>query len=203
MGTRYKMQSVVPWDKTMRHDILGRYEDLPPAHVMSLDQSYFFIYHINYMRYNKIYIILDKLTLSKCNLFVWFQPSTTGGQCQIGYYCPEGSSAMILCTPGKYCQNVGLALPNNDCDPGYYCPNGSTSPKQVDCPVGHYCPTGSDLPEPCANGTYGPIIRLQVVSDCTSCDGGYYCNGTGLSAVTGQCDAGKFEFLLMPQLERS
>ena len=45
----------------MRHDHNardvsgGRYEDLFPAHVTSLNQSYFFICHINYMRRNKIY----------------------------------------------------------------------------------------------------------------------------------------------------
>ena len=40
----------VPWDTTGRHD------DLSSLHVTSLDQSYFFIRHINYMRYiNLIY----------------------------------------------------------------------------------------------------------------------------------------------------
>ena len=97
---------------------------------------------------------------------------------------------MQNCTAGKYCPINGMDAPAGDCDPGYYCPEGSTSPKQVDCPVGHYCPTGSDLPEPCANGTYGPTTRLQVASDCLLCDGGFYCNGTGLNAVTGPCDAG-------------
>ena len=31
----------------------GRHDDLFSLHVTSLDQSYFFISHINYMRYNK------------------------------------------------------------------------------------------------------------------------------------------------------
>ena len=119
------------------------------------------------------------------------QPTVHGGECVAGFFCPSGSYEMQNCTAGKYCLTNGLAEPVADCDPGYYCPTGSTQPKQVDCPVGHYCPTGSDLPEPCANGTYGPVIRLQVSSDCTPCDGGFYCNGTGLNAVSGQCDAGK------------
>ena len=101
---------------------------------------------------------------------------------------------MQNCTAGKYCPTNGLDAPLADCDAGYYCPASSTSPQQIDCPVGHYCPTGSDLPDPCANGTYGPVIRLQVPSDCTPCDGGYYCNGTGLNAVSGQCDAGRTYF---------
>ncbi|XP_062603182.1 uncharacterized protein LOC134264959 [Saccostrea cucullata] len=117
-------------------------------------------------------------------------PTTTGGQCQPGYFCPEGSWEMTKCTPGKYCQTAGLGIPTGDCAAGYYCPEGSTSIQQVDCPVGHYCTMGSGLPEPCRNGTYGPIIRLQSDAQCTPCDGGMYCNGTGLSAVSGPCDPG-------------
>lgn len=97
---------------------------------------------------------------------------------------------MTKCTPGKYCSTSGLWTPTADCNAGYYCPEGSTSPNQVDCPVGHYCPTGSGLPEPCRNGTYGPITRLQSDAQCTPCDGGMFCNGTGLSAVSGPCDPG-------------
>lgn len=98
---------------------------------------------------------------------------------------------MQNCTAGQYCSTDGLEIPDGYCDAGYYCPIGSTSPQQIDCPVGHYCPLGSDLPMPCGNGTYAPKIRQQQSSDCKSCDGGYYCNGTGLNAVSGQCDAGK------------
>ena len=35
----------------------GRHEDLSSLHVTSLDQSYFFIRHINYMRYNTIHLL--------------------------------------------------------------------------------------------------------------------------------------------------
>ena len=39
----------------------GRHEDLSSLHVPSLDQSYFFTRHINYMRYNnEIRLPLDK-----------------------------------------------------------------------------------------------------------------------------------------------
>lgn len=99
---------------------------------------------------------------------------------------------MTKCTPGKYCSTPGLWTPTGDCTTGYYCPESSTSPQQVDCPVGHYCPTGSGLPEPCRNGTYGPTTRLQSDAQCTPCDGGMYCNGTGLSALTGPCDPGYY-----------
>lgn len=99
---------------------------------------------------------------------------------------------MQQCTPGKYCATIGLSLPTGDCDAGYYCPLQSSSSQQVNCPIGHYCPTGSDLPEVCRNGTYGPVVRLQSADQCTPCDGGYYCNGTALTAYSGVCDAGYY-----------
>ena len=48
----YMGQSVVLWDMMSR----GRHEDLSPAHMTFLDQSYFFICQFNYTRYNKIII---------------------------------------------------------------------------------------------------------------------------------------------------
>ena len=121
----------------------------------------------------------------------FFQPTSNGGECQPGYYCPEGSPAMVECTPGDYCQTAGLSTPTGPCDAGYYCPLGSTSPTQVICPVGHFCVQGSDLPEACRNGTYGPVTNLASEGECTDCDGGSYCNGTGLSSVSGPCDVGE------------
>ena len=47
----YTAQSVVTWDMTSG----GRHQNLSPAHVTSLDQSYFFICHINNVRYNNCY----------------------------------------------------------------------------------------------------------------------------------------------------
>ena len=48
----------------MRHDrgnttSGGKHDDLFSLHVTSLDQSYFFIRHINYMRYNNIVCIYN------------------------------------------------------------------------------------------------------------------------------------------------
>lgn len=108
------------------------------------------------------------------------------------YYCPEGSSQMLECTAGQYCETEYLVTPTDYCHAGYICPPASSSPKQEDCPTGHYCPTGSGLPEPCANGTYSPTTRLKDATDCLACDDGYYCQGTGLSTKTGLCDAGNF-----------
>lgn len=89
-----------------------------------------------------------------------------------------------------YCSQDELFEPEDYCDEGYYCPGSAKSPQELDCPVGHYCPLGTGLPQPCRNGTYAPTTRLKAESECTPCDGGFYCNGTGLSAVTAPCDAG-------------
>lgn len=35
----------------------------------------------------------------------------TGGKCQPGFYCPEGSSAPISCTAGMYCADAELDTP--------------------------------------------------------------------------------------------
>jgi hypothetical protein len=41
-----------------------------------------------------------------------------GGECQAGFYCPEGSDSPLQCTPGTYCQTTGLATPTNNCTAG-------------------------------------------------------------------------------------
>jgi len=35
----------------------------------------------------------------------------TGGRCQPGFYCPLGSSAPTLCTPGQYCADAEMSSP--------------------------------------------------------------------------------------------
>ena len=125
------------------------------------------------------------------NLLLFFQPVTSGGICRAGNYCPEGSAVETPCTAGQYCSIDGLALPEGDCDEGYYCPLQSTSRQEVPCPTGHYCPLGSPVPVPCRNGTYAPVQRFKEEGECKLCDAGFYCNGTGLSTVSGVCDAGK------------
>lgn len=122
---------------------------------------------------------------------LFFQPATSGGECQPGFYCPSGSSAMQLCTAGMYCDTTVLAGPFAACDAGYYCPLQSTSPQQEDCPIGHYCPVGTAISDPCRNGTYGPVVRLQSLEECTDCDPGFYCSGTALITPTGPCDQGE------------
>lgn len=105
-----------------------------------------------------------------------------GGECQEGYYCPEGSvkattaacpkatynpikggtnsSACLPCPGGKACTGKGLAEPDAVCSPGYYCISGAERVDPVDggtgdrCPIGNYCPGNTSTYIPCEPGTY-------------------------------------------------
>ena len=44
----------------------------------------------------------------------------------------------------------------------------------------------------CPAGTYNAGTGLTQLSDCTDCDGGKYCDTTGLDAPAGDCDAGYY-----------
>lgn len=47
---------------------------------------------------------LDNYTNANC-----LCPATsTGGRCQVGFYCPLGSSEPILCPPGAFCNKSGI-----------------------------------------------------------------------------------------------
>ena len=126
------------------------------------------------------------------------QPTVNGGECQPGYYCPEGSHQQTPCTPGLYCELAGLHAPTNSCEPAYYCPSGSSSPQEEPCPVGHYCPLETAIPVPCSNGTYNPSIKQDEASDCLPCEAGYYCNETGASTTSGECAPRKLCQFLIP-----
>ena len=57
---------------------------------------------------------------------------TQGGRCQPGYYCPNGSSAMVPCVPGSYCDAWELIEPTGLCQSGFYCLLESTTPSPTD-----------------------------------------------------------------------
>ncbi|KAF6031636.1 hypothetical protein EB796_010068 [Bugula neritina] len=118
----------------------------------------------------------------------------TGGRCQPGFYCPLGSSAPTLCTPGQYCADAEMSSPTGDCDAGYYCPGGDTQPNPAEtvCPPGRYCPQGSDTPTPCPAGTFSNESMNMMESDCTNCTAGYACVSPGLTAVSGPCSQGYY-----------
>ena len=78
---------------------------------------------------------------------------------------------------------------------GYYCVINSTTatPSGVGgdvCSPGHYCLEGSFSEEPCPPGTFLPSNAAQNVTYCLQCTSGDYCNASGLSATSGQCDQG-------------
>jgi len=138
--------------------------------------------------------------------------------CPKGSYCPEGSSvpsrcpegtyndrtaltnsSCITCTAGFYCSSKGLEQVSGPCTAGYICTGGATlpAPSVGDswgsiCPIGSYCPAGSFSATPCPPGTYSNQLGLTNATDCTSCDAGYYCNATGLTAPQGLCSAGYY-----------
>ncbi|XP_043532350.1 delta-like protein 4 [Chiloscyllium plagiosum] len=137
---------------------------------------------------------LDNYTTANC-----LCPATaTGGKCQPGFYCPEGSIEPTPCPPGTYCNDSGLAEPSGECSPGYYCIRGATKPQNTDgitgniCPGGSYCDAGSGQPIPCPSGTYSNILALSDVSECLLCTAGFYCDLPGLTAPTNPCSEGFF-----------
>ena len=49
---------------------------------------------------------------------------------------------------------------------------------------------GVPLPEDCPVGKMSDSTGLKMVSECQPCQGGYFCNGTGLTQPSGPCDPG-------------
>ena len=143
---------------------------------------------------------------------------STGSPCPVGHYCPAGSGrpypcpigtigstthlqsepSCSPCPGGNYCSGKGLASPEGPCYSGYYCKPGSSKPNPYNetygaiCPPGHYCPVESSYPKRCPTGTYQPYVGRSNVSECILCKPGKYCNGTGLSTWTDDCDEGFF-----------
>ncbi|KAK2847208.1 hypothetical protein Q5P01_010207 [Channa striata] len=135
---------------------------------------------------------LDNYTNANC-----LCPATsTGGRCQVGFYCPVGSSEPLPCPPGTFCNISGLALPMGPCSPGYYCRGGATEASPMNgetgniCPPGTYCPEGSEEPELCPAGTFSPALGATSEAGCQACTAGFYCKGPGLRVPTGPCSQG-------------
>lgn len=139
------------------------------------------------------YIYTDKYSCS--NSYGTISPTI----CNIGNYCPIGSSAANPCPTGTY-NNLQNSSSINDCIP---CPIGTynnigTGTSQVckTCPSGFYCPPGSFLPQiclannycpdgkymvPCQIGTYFNGVGAKTNSSCQPCIEGTFCAGGGLS----------------------
>ena len=69
--------------------------------------------------------------------------NTCTGQCQLGYYCPLGSTSaeQMRCPAGRFGSTHALKNPqcSGPCALGHYCPSNSTNARQVPCPAGSKC----------------------------------------------------------------
>jgi len=117
------------------------------------------------------------------------------------------------CSPGYFCNQTGLTAPAGLCTSGYYCGGSSSTPvpdarttyylgntcfnrqnpalNDV-CPPGHYCSKGSSSPTACPPGTYSNSTQRNSVSQCNSCNPGYYCDLSGQTRSWKLCTAGFF-----------
>ena len=140
--------------------------------------------------------------------------------CPAGHYCPAGTGATIpecpigtfsaaegessismctACTAGSYCETPALEAVTGPCTAGYYCPEGSYTDQGGNdtvsehiCFEGHYCVAGSPYPDACPPGTFTAAEGNIALGNCTSCTAGYYCETSGLSAVTDECAGGYY-----------
>ena len=84
------------------------------------------------------------------------------------------------------------------CQSGYHCISGASTPIPTDmitgrpCPVGQYCLSGAASPVDCPPGTFANTTGGRMVSDCSDCTPGMYCENPGLSNPTGYCSAGYY-----------
>jgi hypothetical protein len=78
------------------------------------------------------------------------------------------------------------------CPWGSYCPRNTSTP--IICPPGSFCLQSTRYSNEymCPKGTYSPHVGLHNESSCLSCTSGMYCEGSGLTAPTGNCTAGYF-----------
>ncbi|XP_037836575.1 multiple epidermal growth factor-like domains protein 11 [Kryptolebias marmoratus] len=110
--------------------------------------------------------------------------------CSVGHYCEKGSVRQTPCLPGRYQPRQGRGSCET-CPAGFYCQDlGMMLPRP--CERGFYCPSGSADPHPCPSGTYGNLSGLVEESQCTLCDPGMYCKGTGRTFPSGLCAEGFF-----------
>ena len=113
----------------------------------------------------------------------------TGDECPVANYCPMGSPQPVPCEPGTYT----ITTLNEECLPctsGHYCITGGPPD---DCPAGYYCPEGTGYVwEPCPTGTYSPDTGLANDTQCTPCDGGFYCDALNATTITAPCQEGYY-----------
>ncbi|XP_038155551.1 uncharacterized protein LOC119792815 [Cyprinodon tularosa] len=134
-------------------------------------------------------------------------PGGGGGLCPVGHYCPQatihpqpcppGTFSNITnavskedcqpCSPGYYCDSVGLSAPSGKCWKGFFCAEGADRPdppfkdnRGGPCPKGYYCSGGSAAPQPCPLGT---ISTEDGQASCSVCPQGFYCPGNNNNSL--------------------
>jgi len=126
------------------------------------------------------------------------KPTTNGGRCLAGSYCPNGTAIPLECDAGKYCGYDELSTPSGNCSAGFYCIKNSTTATPTDgivgdeCPVGSYCPEGTLGPVACKPGSFLSSKRAQAESYCQPCTAGKFCNDSGLEFPVGDCLPGYY-----------
>ena len=143
------------------------------------------------MKSRKVVLLEEVRNFNNASCLIGDEPDI-GGPCPVSRYCPEGTSFPLGCPSGTY-NNLTGQWNCTECPAGFYCNENTTSYETFPCPTGYYCPNGTRHANeyPCPKGTYRDTMMGQSVSDCLPCTAGSYCGTQGLSAVSGQCSAGK------------
>jgi hypothetical protein len=128
--------------------------------------------------------------------------TTTGTDCNAGYYCEAGSTSgtSIPCPVATVRTTTGAGTLEEcvACTKGYYCGEATSVP--TICPQGSYCVEGSKTGVGCPIGTFGASLGLTAMATntgtsdtgCFDCFPGMYCSQVGLKAPDGLCDMGYF-----------
>lgn len=124
---------------------------------------------------------------SYCNGFGLTYPR---GLVDSGFYCLSGCNSS---TPHSLSSNVSFSSTSKVTLRAYLTTTrvGGGNLGGM-CPSGSYCPSGSILPLACNSGYYNSRIGGKDVSSCTACPPSFYCEGQGLSGVSGPCTAGYY-----------
>lgn len=163
----------------------------------------------------------QKTSCDPCIAGKYCYKASTRFDCSQGHYCPAGTGVAqpecppgsyststtltnkggcTLCDAGKFCSVPGLTAPNGDCLAGAYCVSGARdvfgTPGELggssgQCELGNYCVGGQTMTK-CPVGSFGSVIGLQNITDCSYCEPGKYCPTTGLTNSTLECHAGHY-----------
>ncbi len=136
----------------------------------------------------------DKNTLYQCYAGMYcnnggvglsIYPNLDTHGCNVGKYCPTGTTVEQLCPPGTYNPVRGRASVT-DClttVAGYYTLAGASEYISTPCLPGYFCLAGSSSPTqyPCPPGTYRGLNAGAKPEECATCPAGFYClTGTAI-----------------------